>query len=91
MSKLLRMIRKSKSTTEARRHGEERQLPQIYADERGSGRAMELSKWEQESPKSTMEARRHGEEQQSPRIGDVRAFADEYGRAHAPPEWVRAA
>src|SRR5437899_1160832 len=43
MSKLLWMVhRKSKSTTEARRHGKKQGLPQICADERRLNRGQEL-------------------------------------------------
>ena len=42
MSKLLRMVHRRTSTTEARRHGEKQGLPQICADERRLNREQEL-------------------------------------------------
>jgi hypothetical protein len=49
MSKLLWMLhRNEKSTTEARRHGEKRALPQIYADKRRSNKAGDLPEQKQE-------------------------------------------
>jgi hypothetical protein len=41
MSKLLRMVNCKTSTTEARRHGEQRDLPQICAEERRSNKSHE--------------------------------------------------
>jgi len=41
LSKLLRMVHCKTSTTEARRHGEQRDLPQICADERTSNKNQE--------------------------------------------------
>jgi hypothetical protein len=42
VSKLLRMVHRKTSTTEARRHGEQQDLPQICADERRLNRGQEL-------------------------------------------------
>jgi len=97
MSKLLWMIRKSKSTTEARRHGEKPRLPQICADERRFSKATELPElFVMPEPQTNNNFgwnwdANECEETQIALVGDLHSATSLRGLAHGPPWCTRAA
>jgi hypothetical protein len=97
MSKLLWMIRKSKSTTEARRHGEKPRLPQICADERRFSKATELPElFVMPEPPTNNNfgwnwAANECEETRIALLADTDSTASQTGLAHGPPWRTRAA
>jgi hypothetical protein len=95
-SRILRMIRKGKSTTEARRHGEKPGLPQICADERRLSKATELPElfvMPRTGETNTRQVWASGqrEETRIGRAGDTHSASSLKGLAHGPPPWTRAA
>lgn len=96
VSKLLWMIRKSKSTTEAWGHGEKPGLPQICADERRLSKATELPElfvMPRTGGTNTGQVWASGQREET-RIalaGDICSTTSRTGVAHGPPQWARAA
>jgi hypothetical protein len=96
VSKLLWMIRKSKSTTEARRHGEKPGLPQICADERRFSKATELLELlvmprTGETNTGQAGAANQRTERRIALVGDTHSATSLRGLADGPPWRARAA
>jgi hypothetical protein len=96
VSKLLWMIRKSKSTTEAERHGEKPRLPQICADERRLNERKKLPELfvmprTRETNTGQAWAADQREETRIALVADTHSATSLRGLAHGPPRWPRAA